>query len=361
MKKLLGIVATVLMMSSTLVAQITITKDDMPLANKAVVRARANTTGQTNNFTLTGANFSWDFTGLVPTTADTLKYDTITSAPFFTQAIFGAFAGVQNRSQIFGDTKNPLNFPSAVASFFPVDSAKAFYRKATGSFAKTGFSIRLAGFDIPLPYDTADVIYKFPLNFGSIDSSNSAFEINTPLLTALYYRQSQKRVNVVDGWGSLKLPYSGTYDVLRVKSIIGGSDTIHVDTGIVNFGFRIPRLTEVQYKWLAKGQEEPVLTVTGTELAGTFTPSLINFKLGPAPESLTQATKDAMYAVLTASGATLYDAHNISTINVYDMQGKLLYATLNKGNRQVDLHYTNPAHVIIHCITQSGQQVKLKL
>jgi hypothetical protein len=361
MKKILGLVAASLIISSSGFAQITITKDDMPLANKKVGRSNAATVGQTNDFTLTGTNFSWDFTSLVPTTADTLKYDTISSAPIFAQAIFGLFAGAQNRSQIFGDTKNPLNFPGVVASFFPVDSAKAYYRKATASFAKTGFSIRLTGFDIPLPYDTADVIYKFPMNYGSVDSGNSAFEINTPLLAALFYRQSQKRVNVVDGWGSLKLPYSGTYDVLRVKSVVSGSDTIHVDTGFVNLGFRIPRIAEVQYKWLAKGQEEPVLTVIGTEALGTFTPSVIKFKQGPAPEAVATLFTDPIYAVANANGATIHNAENVATVRVFDLQGRLLSSSNQSGKNLIQVNYRNSNTVIIQCFNKTGQHLRLKL
>jgi hypothetical protein len=361
MTKKILLTASVIGVCFTSNAQITITKDDMPLANKEVIRHNASVTGTSSNFSLTGANYVWDFSDLVPTTADTISYDSINTAPFFAQAIFGALGGTQNRSHIFGDTKNPLNFPNLVASFFPVDSAKAYYRKANTSFAKTGFSLRLSGFDIPLPYDTADVMYKFPLTFGALDSSNSAFEINTAFLAGLYYRQSQKRVNAVDGWGKLTLPYSGTYEVLRVRSIVSGSDTIHVDTGFVNIGFRIPRIAETQYKWIAKGEDEPVLTVVGTEAGATFTPTSIKFKLGPAATALTTQVKQACYATKTENGATLHNATDCTSVEVYDMLGRKLTQAKNNGNSTVQLNYLPFNNVIIRCVNNNGKSTNLKL
>jgi uncharacterized membrane protein YkgB len=267
-------------------AQITITDADMPLPGDNVLRTTSSATGTGFDFTLTGPNYNWDFTSLVGTGADTTIYKNIANAPGFTGIVFGLFAPAYTRSNMFRNEANPLNFPALVSNFFKVDSAFSFIKKNTSVFAKTGFSLKLNSFDLPLPYDSNDNIYRFPLNYGNADSCISQFVINNPLLSFLYYKQRQKRVNHVDGWGKILLPYNGTFDVLRVKSELTGSDSLHVDTLFINQGFTLPRAKQVEYKWLAKGLKTPVLQVIGAELAGVFTPSTITYLFTPFPEAI---------------------------------------------------------------------------
>jgi hypothetical protein len=270
---------------NTINAQITITDADMPLPGDAVNRSTATATGTGYDFKLTGPNYNWDFTNLVSNGADTTIYKNISNAPGFTGVVFGLFAPAYTRSNMFRTEANPLNFPAFVSGFFQVDSAFSFIKKNTTVFAKTGFSLKLNGFDLPLPYDSNDNMYRFPLNYGSADSCISQFEINNPLLAFLYYKQRQKRVNHTDGWGKLLLPQGGSFDVLRIKSELTGVDTIHVNQGI-NFGTTLPRIKQVEYKWLAKGLKTPVLQVIGSEVAGTFTPTNITYLFTPFPEAI---------------------------------------------------------------------------
>jgi hypothetical protein len=96
------------------------------------------------------------------------------------------------------------------------------------------------------------VIYKFPLNYNNTDSSESGFSINIPTLAD--YAKARKRVNVVDGWGTLMLP-SGNFNVLRVKSTYVDRDSFVVQ------GFPLPVIpvTTTEYKWLGLQQGEPLL------------------------------------------------------------------------------------------------------
>ncbi|HNG05973.1 MAG TPA: hypothetical protein PKU98_05695, partial [Saprospiraceae bacterium] len=123
--------------------------------------------------------------------------------------------------------------------------------------------MELSGIPVPIIFNSPDVIYELPLNFGNTSSSSSGYELNLPSLA--YYGYSQERSNEVDGWGTIATP-AGTFEALRVKSTIAGHDTIAVDT--LGVGFNIDRPLVHEYKWLAQGIRVPVLQINTTEIFG---------------------------------------------------------------------------------------------
>lgn len=148
-----------------------------------------------------------------------------------------------------------------------------------------GADILIPGQTIAIPlaavYSSPDVIYKFPITYGDMDSSNSAFNVSLtlPTIGAIEVKRQQKRVNSVDAWGSLTTP-AGTFDVLRVTSNIDRMDSTILS--IISLG--IPSQT-VEYKWLGAGKKIPVLQINGTIAAGNFTPTTTTF-WGEGPASV---------------------------------------------------------------------------
>jgi hypothetical protein len=341
-------------------AQITIDQTDLAGPGDKVVRA--NATAGATDYTLTGANFNWDFSTLAATSQDTLDYFNITSAPLFTQFIFNGFNPI-TKSQMFNNSKNPLNFPQALSSFFSVDSSYSFIKKSASRFAKTGFSLRLNGIDLPLPYDSNDVVYKLPMNFNSTDSSNSMFEINIPTLDFFYYQQTQKRVNKVDGYGTLLLPgASAPMDVLRVKSELYIVDTIHIDTLIINQGFKITRPKEVQYKWLAKAKDAPVLEVVGTEVAGVFTPTVVKFLPPVIPNAIENApslNSIKMYPNPANDVVTITGVKNC-TIEICNAFGQAMHSIKNASYMHKIASNAWPAGIYIVHFTDSSNKKRLE-
>ncbi len=317
-------------------AQITIDQTDMPSAGDMVVRSLAgNFTG--TNFTTTGTNFAWNFFSLDSTSGVKENYFNITSAPFTALFVFGPFGGNAS-SQMYKIGGNPLNFGNIGGGLLPfnIDSTYEYYKKNGTRFAKTGYSLNLNGFPVPLAFDSNDVLYKLPLNFGNADSGISIFEIgNNPLLKFLYYNGRTKRVNKVDGWGTIVLPYNNTpVNVLRVKSEIYASDTIHIDTTVtiagvslpLNQGFRINRPKQVEYKWLAKGKDLPVLQVTGTEAAGVFTPTEVRYLFTPYPASLNNYNNQSInvWPNPAKNSLSFSASKNIEKVMFYNFTGQII-------------------------------------
>ena len=131
-----------------------------------------------------------------------------------------------------------------------------------------GFGASLNGTAMPVTYASAaqqDVIYRFPLSFASLpDSSSSFFSTPAAIATVGYLSQKRKRVNRPDAWGTLTTPF-GTFQTVRVVTKLIDHDSMAFG-GMPGQGFDVPLTRE--YKWLAKGQHVPVLTITTRVLAG---------------------------------------------------------------------------------------------
>jgi Secretion system C-terminal sorting domain len=311
-------------------AQITIDQTDMPIAKDSSVRVNASN-GATFNFATTGANTVWDFSTLTFVNSTTETYSDISGAPGFTQLIFNSPFNQNAKSQIFKTGQNPLQ--SIPGLPLTVGNTLEFYKKTATRYARTGYSLNLNGIDLPLPFDSNDIEYKLPMNFGNVDSCLSVFQINSPFLSFLYYKTRQKRVNQVDGWGKLKLPNGFEYDVLRIKSTLYTVDTFHVDT-FVSFGFQLPMRKTIEYKWLAKGLQAPILVASGLEIAGNWTPTTIRYLNKNA-----LALQDAAIETLTIEPTVANDFINIHLANkviasvcIYDQLGKLVLTQKLSGN-----------------------------
>ncbi len=123
-------------------------------------------------------------------------------------------------------------------------------------------------------YSPQDVIYKFPLDYGDIDSCDSQFGPPSIIPLPFYYGQKIHRINEVDGWGILTTPY-GTFPSLRVKTTLSIRDTLADSSGL---GFAIPRPLQYEFKWLKAGGKIPYLQVDAIDAGGTPVVTQISYR-----------------------------------------------------------------------------------
>lgn len=256
-------------------AQITITSSHMPSIGDTI--RYTNATGTGFDFTETGAAHQWDFTGLGYSGQGIYKFQALISTPYSTLAFTGMPAGAigykvaDSIGQGQTAVKNIYNF---------------YEKKSTGwNAVGTGFTLSVIPFPAGGVYSDKDEIYKFPLNYNDYDSGT--FQVTTPLGNQFVnlgsYKQKGYRVSTVEGYGTISTPYGNNISCLKVKSVIVETDSLKVPTASLNFGFQNNR---VEYKWLSTSEKIPVLEVTGTELGGFFTPTMVRyrdkFRSGPA-------------------------------------------------------------------------------
>jgi hypothetical protein len=223
-------------------SQITINQNDMPSQGDSMRVSYAAGVGSIDH-TLSGPNYWWDFSSLVPYAQEEYRFNAPTAIPFNFLSTLAFVNPTPDSLPVIG------NVPSNFTDYFKNGSSG--YRQNGLSFEYTP----LTSFTIPVVFTQSDYVYRFPLNYGNMDTSDGAYAINFPPLP--YIGQTIHRENNADGWGTLITPY-GTFMALRVVSTVQRIDTISLDSVT---GFTIPRPLEVEYKWLVNGLKIPVLEI----------------------------------------------------------------------------------------------------
>ena len=230
-----------------------------------------------------GANQTWNYAGLTPLSQRVESFvpaSVVTATSLFYSFTFGALGGA-NRATVASPQALPIptgaNLPIAVT-----DTYQFYNLAAAGAtpqdFRSVGFGASLNGTAIPVTYASAaqqDVIYRFPLSFASLaDSSKSFFSTPAAIATVGYLSQKRKRVNTPDAWGTLTTPF-GTFQTVRIVTRLIDHDSVAFG-GTPGQGFDVPLTRE--YKWLAKGQHVPVLTITTRLVAGQEVVSGVEYR-----------------------------------------------------------------------------------
>ena len=249
MKNIITVAAILIAFSGH--AQITVTSSDMPNTGNYLVVSMTGDLG-TADPSVTGPNHTWNFSFLTPDSQKVDSFVSVSSTPFAYQLYFNNPFGYPNH---YASYANPVHTPNFVPQF-TVEDVYNFYKESAPEYSFVGFGAKINGVPASVKYDSIDVIYTFPVDYGNADSCWSKFGFSVPNYG--YYGQEKHRVNTVDGWGTLTTPF-GTFPVLRVRSVIDATDTVYNSS--FGVGFSSPRPTEIEYKWLGQGGRIPLLQV----------------------------------------------------------------------------------------------------
>lgn len=256
---------------STMVAQtpITLTNADMP-ANLDTLRFSNAQLSSLGNYTVTGTNYNWDFTTLVPSSQGLRSFINPGNTPYF---IF--FLGFNGSAEKIADTL--LNLPGIVS----ITDFYQFYKKSTANpnaYLADGVGLSISSLPVPSYYEDKDEVYNFPLSYLRFDSTSFRFSTPNTTLIPIGYSSTGKRATRVDGWGTISTPF-GTAPCLRVVSNVYANDTLK------NTFFPIPfRNNTRSYQWLTnvpvngKNVRIPMLEISGTVTNGLFTPTQVRYR-----------------------------------------------------------------------------------
>lgn len=232
---------------------ITILNADMPRVNDTL-RYSTSSSITAAMLTQAGANQIWNFSNMVNTGQDIQKHFAPLNTPYvlyFSGATYG-----------LPDNINVGGLGGALGISF--SDVYSFYKNTAGSSVMVGRGAKVQGLPIGMQMNPKDTIYKFPLDFGDVDSCLFKGSFNLPTLGS--FSQQGKRVSSVDAWGTITTPY-GTFSCIRIKAVINETDSILITA--IPFPIAIPNNRTV-YTWWAKGERFPILEVTVTSggLAG---------------------------------------------------------------------------------------------
>lgn len=258
MKKLIFI-SVLIFIAGTLRAQITITSSDLPSAGDTLRYSVISNSDTmiTKNYKKTGLNFIWDFSNLKPISQGIDEYKSALQTPY--PYFVGKFGLKITDSIVLGTYK--------------LEDIYNFFGKSASVYTVDGMGVKISGIPVPALYSDKDEIYKLPLTYSTkIDTSTFYFSTIVPGLVT--YIKAGKRINQVDGYGTIITPY-GSFDCIRVKTIILETDSVKVS--MLPFPIGFPN-NQVEYKWLAKGMKIPALEVSGNLTGTNVTITKVRFR-----------------------------------------------------------------------------------
>ncbi len=298
-------------------AQITINSNHLPTGGDLLF-ARSATFLTNVDLESTGPNYTWNF-GFDVLEPGALDAGTdcapLSSLSLVNQLLFNNFLYPEYDSD-FGLGTTLIDNP-----FIAIEDAYQVYKNSGGVYGVTGLVATVSGFPLAAQFDDRDIIYNLPLTYPASGNSHSVLSLDVP--NVAYYGTDQYRNYTCDGWGTINI-YGQSYDVLRVKSIVTGFDSVAVNFNGIPLGFQFPK-DITTYQWISTSFKLPVLEVVST--AG-----------GIGGDQLTVRTAD-----INAVGLA---ERNMGTLSIYpNPAGDRLF--INSSSPNANYSLVNAAGVLV--------------
>jgi hypothetical protein len=243
---------------------ITISNANMPSSGDTLRYSNAQISSL-GNYTQTGANYSWNFSSLVPTSQGVRNFKASFQTPY---AFF--FLGLNEYGEKIADTLGAG--PLVMTNYYD------FYKKQTSpvaAFIADGVGITFSAVPVPSYYSDKDELYMFPMSYPQYDSTTFKFTTASNSLIPIQYSKTGYRITVVDGWGSITTPY-GTANCLRLITTQYSQDSVKNNIlPLLSFGF--PNYQR-SYQWMTTSTKIPFLEITGNLVGNNFTPTQARYR-----------------------------------------------------------------------------------
>ncbi len=331
-------------------AQITISHYDMPYAN-SVFMYHNTLDLMSEDFTMTGANYNWDYSQATPNSNDTLDIVSVTSTPFAYQFFFNNQFQYPNHKADYAIKGEDFDGFGQVT----IEDRFDFYRVNNNSLEITGFGANINGIPASVKYDTIDQIYPFLISYNMPTHFSVGYFLTT-IPTLGTYGQHIRREVEADGWGSLTTPTKTYPNTLRVKTTLYIRDTIFVDQ--FGFGQAINRPAEVKYEWLTQTDNVPVMSVTqnGAQITNVkyLTPIAASIDELSVDIQIIPTAEDGVFSIVNN------DNISISSMFCYDISGKQILFE-NKSSNFINLTNEPNGVYLIHLKTEQFGWITQKI
>ncbi|MEX1001519.1 MAG: T9SS type A sorting domain-containing protein [Crocinitomicaceae bacterium] len=327
-------------------AQITITPLDFAAPGDTVMMSTSDET--TLDLVTTGAGASWDFS-MVAISAQAIDtfYD-VSDAEWTYQFMFN---NSWDNPDHMSDYYRPwvgIDFSAAQQFGIDVDTPIRFTDVDTNRVENTGIGMYVNGYSIPAKSDTIDNHYFLPMNYGDSWTSRSYTNVDlNPAFNGIF-RRYQQRYSIVDGWGQITTPF-GTFDAIRVKSLVVVQDSVYADFGFGGDWYEMPTPDQVEYDWFTNGQKTPIFSVITQDAGGSETITSVKFKDKKryfASVDDLSSEETVVFPNPAQTEIKMEFATEINILRVYDLSGALL---IEKQLQQSKTTTLNVSHL------QNGQ------
>ncbi|MBL7895122.1 MAG: T9SS type A sorting domain-containing protein [Bacteroidia bacterium] len=301
-------------------AQIVITTSNVPASGDTARMSLASVVALTTNtsltsYTVTGANFTWNFDSLKPVGQIMREFKPANAYGYFLSTGYAE------------KTDDTLDLFIA-----QLNNVCDIYKKNTNGFYMDAWGITYSGFPIPVSYSKKDSIYKFPLNYLDRDSTNFALSTPSSSLMPFGFKKHGHRITEVDGWGSIKTPF-GMEPCLRVVTTQYSIDSIKASIPVgtftlpINIGY--PNYVR-KYQWLTLTEHVPYLEITGTVALNNFIPNEVRYRdMIRSFTGIKESPSTQMALAIYPNPATnqinfIIPSQGEFEISIMDMQGRII-------------------------------------
>jgi hypothetical protein len=231
---------------STSAAQITINRsDDFSTIGSNILYGCDSYFANTIGVGSAGADRTWDYSSLINSFLDSIKYFSPDQTPYFSDFANADFAIYKN---VVG-----------------LGDGYYYYKNITND------SVNLLGIGQGVAFHSSEDLEIYPLSYGKSRSYNStetykdvSYDPNFDSIMTIDYT---KQTLIQDGWGLVILPGYRTFNALRTKEIVTDSTISYIRSNgiwIVDPSTPASYDTAHIYYWNAKGIAENLLTLEAT-------------------------------------------------------------------------------------------------
>lgn len=266
------------------------------------------------NYTVTGTNFHWDFSGLIHTSQGIRDFKSALQTPY---AFF--FFGFNEFGEKIADTLGAG--PVVFTNYYN------YYKKqiSPAAWVADGAGITFSSVPVPNYYSDKDELYMFPLSYPKYDSTSFKFSTASNTMVPVKYSKTGYRVTSVDGWGTITTPF-GTANCLRVVTTQYSKDSIKntfvpIPLGFVN--------NQRSYQWLTAGSKIPFLEINGNLTQNGFTATNARFRDAPRSPAGVAEHESGMQIAIFPNPANEVICLSVSlpentVISILNAEGKLV-------------------------------------
>lgn len=222
----------------------------------------------TTNFLQTGENYIWNYSDIEITTQKEYLFKARDNSGYFQSFMATCILGggtIFSCPGLWNSLSNIVKSQNEGVFLVQaeIENYSEFQKTSSQKVEATMIGVTLkmgeTSYPVTIKYTAPDVLLKFPVAIANKDSSVSGFNSNfNSLGYDIIIKRWQKRVNTVDGWGSLVTPYASFAQTFRMLTRIDRIDTVIYQGDTV----AMPT-TEVLAQWWSPNFGQPVFVATG--------------------------------------------------------------------------------------------------
>src|SRR3989338_605048 len=337
-----------------------ITLNDTNFAEAGDQLVMSTTLDLSLDYMSTGANYTWDFSGLTPMSQRFTDYKYISDASFLSNLLFGPVAAVNYQASYFAPTTDlPLD---QITSVLPItiDDISLFSKSSPTALKMVGYEFVISGQGVPAKSDTIETRYEFPLEYGDNYTSRGYTDLDLNPIYDAKWIQHRYKGSTVDGWGVITTPY-GTFDALRIHHRVLENDSIYISLDTIGFwvGLDVPEAHE--YEWRAVEEKEAILRVRTSVILGSEQITSIEYRDELNGLGLNEAVLTfSLFPNPATDELTVLSPEAVKQISILNQQGQIVKSLESEGASPV-INVSDLDAGIYHLVvtTASGKATKL--